>query len=432
MNKEKAARNHLTLHERYLLLKYLSLNYPIPKIANLLKRNKSSIYREIILNSVVENKHALRTYNPNFRDCKNFKMCKEKGITKCPSICMSYLAKTCFAITKPFQVCNFCEKKNSCYHEKLIYHPEIAHDKAKDRFAKGKDKIKLSENKLIAFDNYVSPLLINGQSPEVIESYSSDEDFPICSKTLRSYIGKNLLTARNHHLRRVMSISSPKPNYYKKGYSKNPLMKIGHLYEDYLIFMKQNPDSPVIQCDTVHGKNKDGQCLLTIHCDQLHFQMYFLLKNGASAKAVNRVFLDLKEKLGIELYKTFFSTILVDNGCEFDKILELEFDEETGEKLSNIFFTRPYRSTDKAECERNHELFRYIKGKRKTLDDLTQEDVDIINSNINSYPRKSLKWKTPIEMMKEKYGDDIIRKLDIKELDRKEVILRIDAIRKKK
>lgn len=154
--------------------------------------------------------------------------------------------------------------------------------------------------------------------------------------------------------------------------------------------MKQNPDSIVVQCDTVHGKNKDSQCLLTIHSDQLHFQMYFLLKNGASAKAVNKIFLGLKEKLGIEMYKMLFSTMLFDNGVEFDKILELEFDDVTGEKLSNIFFTRPYLSTDKPECERNHVLFRYIKSKGKTLDDLTQEDVDIINSSINSYPRKSI------------------------------------------
>lgn len=34
--------------------------------------------------------------------------------------------------------------------------------------------------------------------------------------------------------------------------------------------------------------------------------------------------------------------------------------------------------------------------------------IILVNANINSYPRKSLKWKTPIEAMKEKFGEDII------------------------
>ncbi len=39
------------------LLSFLSRGYSIPKIATILGFNKTSIYREIILNSVIENKH---------------------------------------------------------------------------------------------------------------------------------------------------------------------------------------------------------------------------------------------------------------------------------------------------------------------------------------------------------------------------------------
>ena len=91
--------------------------------------------------------------------------------------------------------------------------------------------------------------------------------------------------------------------------------------------------------------------------------------------------------------------------------------------IRHIFFTRAYRSSDKAECERNHELFRYIKKKGKTLDTLEEEDIELINSNINSYPRKSLNWKTPIEAMKAKFGNDIVSLLGIEEIRRKDVNL---------
>ena len=99
--------------------------------------------------------------------------------------------------------------------------------------------------------------------------------------------------------------------------------------------------------------------------------------------------------------------------------------------MCRVFYTRAYRSSDKAECERNHELFRYIRKKGKTLDALDEEDINLINSHINSYPRKSLKWKTPIEAMKEKFGNDIIELLEIEEIKRKDVNLTARVLKQK-
>lgn len=157
--------------------------------------------------------------------------------------------------------------------------------------------------------------------------------------------------------------------------------------------------------------------------------MYFLINNKTPFK-VNRVFYDLREKLGDERYSKIFQIILSDNGTEFDSLTDIGVDEN-GVVISRIFYTRAYRSSDKAECERNHELFRYIRMKGKTLDTIDEEDVRLINSNINSYPRKSLKWKTPIEAMKEYYGEDIVSLLGVKEIKRKDVILTAKLISKK-
>ena len=59
------------------------------------------------------------------------------------------------------------------------------------------------------------------------------------------------------------------------------------------------------------------------------------------------------------------------------------------------FYARPMRSDDKAEAERNHELVRYVFPKGKSLDGLTQADLDSAFSNINSYVRRSKGDKTP-------------------------------------
>ena len=100
--------------------KYLSLGFNVPKIANLLGYNKTSIYRELILNSVVENKRPKTPQLAQLRNCKNVQLCLSNGIKKCPKTCMKYLAKTCSLIKKPYEVCNFCI--SSFYKAIAVYH----------------------------------------------------------------------------------------------------------------------------------------------------------------------------------------------------------------------------------------------------------------------------------------------------------------------
>ena len=110
---------------------------------------------------------------------------------------------------------------------------------------------------------------------------------------------------------------------------------------------------------------------------------------------------------------------------EEECFLQFVIDDETGEKWINVFFTRPYRSGDKGACERNHELFRYILVKGKTMNDLTQEDLNYYFSMINSYPRKSLGGKCPIDVLEENYGKEFHTKLNLKKLTLKEIDFRI-------
>ena len=62
------------------------------------------------------------------------------------------------------------------------------------------------------------------------------------------------------------------------------------------------------------------QRLLTIHMPALHFQFRFLITN-ATSEEVNKVLLDLRKKIGIELWKKIFSIMLCDNGTEFNELI---------------------------------------------------------------------------------------------------------------
>ena len=60
-----------------------------------------------------------------------------------------------------------------------------------------------------------------------------------------------------------------------------------------------------------------------------------------------------------------------------------------------VFLDMLYNSGQKAECESNHRLCRYGIGKGESIDAISDQDVLDLFSNVNSYPRESLGWRSP-------------------------------------
>jgi len=68
-------------------------------------------------------------------------------------------------------------------------------------------------------------------------------------------------------------------------------------------------------------------------------------------------------------------------------------------------------------------LIRYFLPKGESLDFLTQEKVDEMFSNINSYVRKSKNDSTPYDLIKRKFGIDFLNSISIKRIPNKKVKL---------
>jgi len=185
-----------------------------------------------------------------------------------------------------------------------------------------------------------------------------------------------------------------------------------------------HPGFNVVQLDTVHGKKGDKKCVLTIYDVASKTQLGILIELFTAAEVKDKVS-EIRSLIGDDAYFKMFKVLIADNGPEFDELYNLEIDDETGEKWARVFFTRPYRSGDKGACERNHEFFRYILVKGKTMNELNQEDLDLYFSMINSYPRKSLNGRCPIDVLDEIYGKDFHQKLRLKRLSLKEINFKI-------
>ena len=156
----------------------------------------------------------------------------------------------------------------------------------------------------------------------------------------------------------------------------------------------------------------------------------FVVYNLVLESVIN-IFNKLQDILSLTKFKELFVIILTDNGSEFSSHSEIEYEPITGEKRTQIFYCHPSSPYEKGSCEVNHELLRRILPKGTSFDDLTQDDINIIMSHINSYKRKKLNDKSPYFMFSSIYDKDTIEKLNIKEINPNDVNLSTKLLKNK-
>ncbi len=76
-------------------------------------------------------------------------------------------------------------------------------------------------------------------------------------------------------------------------------------------------------------------------------------------------------------------------------------------------------------------FIRRILPKGSSFNELTQEDVNLMMSHINSYKRKELNDCSPLQLFSLMYGKNILDKLNIKEILPNNIDLSEDFFNKK-
>ena len=174
-----------------------------------------------------------------------------------------------------------------------------------------------------------------------------------------------------------------------------------------------------------------GPYIQTFEFENTGIMIGYLHKEKTS-ESMAKTLDDLELKLGHDLYCKLFSLLLTDRGTEFEKSELFEFNMKTGELRSNIFYCDAYKSSQKPHVENTHNYVRDIIPNEIDLSNLTQDDLDLMFSHINSTPRKIYNGKTPYEMFIFLYsaednpnkGREILNKINIKEIKRDEVVLK--------
>ena len=386
-------KSRLKLEDRLLIEQLIRLNYKENAIARIIDVSPSTISREL--------KKRRITNETKLEECEKTK--------KFPYVCIG------------------CSKKPKCRKRKYYYLYKKADDNYKEILHNSRKNIDMSIDEIDYWNDYFKDKIKDKNQP--ILHLFNESNFPRSIQTFYSYVHKGYFSSINDEmLPRAYSYKPRKRTEEKPVIRNDNVIRKGRLLKDFNDYIKNHPNASVVEMDTVIGKFEDKQCIMTLYFRESKLMLMFLIKKYKPSE-VERIFKSLKRQLGINNFKKLFEVILTDNGWEFSKPESIEFNLDTGEKISNVFYTDPYSSWQKGGIERNHEFIRYIIPKGITFDNLTKKNVIDMMNHINNVQRKSLEYQTPYTTFTKKYGEDISKRLHLQEIKKDEVNLSYNLLR---
>lgn len=411
VKKHTCDNKHLSLDERKIIQKGIENGCNKVDIARTLGKDPTTIAKEIKKHRKFKPRNVF-SY-PNI--CVHRKRCGT-----CFKKCELYEEPICKRRDKSPGACNKCPKMANCHLDKYFYSATRSNQEYLFELVDSRIGINLTTLEKKQIGQLIAPLLKQGQS--VYQILSSHNEISQCEKTIYNYIEMGVFKDEgvdNFSLKEQVSRKQFKGKYKKR---KNIANYDGRKYEDYLNFKSENPYIHTIEMDTVYN-DKSGPYIQTFIFEKTMFMFGFLKQDKACLSMAQS--LDYLENiLGHDLYRKHFPLILTDRGTEFQIHNLFEFNNETGEFRTNIFYCDPMQSSQKPHVENNHNYVRDIIPNELNIKNITQKEINLMFSHINSTPRESLNGRTPYEMMTFLYGNEIIQKLNIKEIKRDEVILK--------
>ena len=421
-------KTHLDSNARGNIEQCLNTGMSFKQIAGVIGKDCTTVSREIRRHRVSVFKGAPGRV---FNDCESRADCLARGIClecdkknlcrncgKCLDHCPYYRKEICPRLIRSPYVCNGCPDKPGCTLEKKLYLATDAHSEYRNDLSESRKGFNLDEDEISRIDAIIAPLIRNGQSIHRICQNHGDE-IMLSERTIYNLISAGILTVRNIDLPRKVRFR-PRSSAKHDNLTVDVRCREGRTYSDFKDYISDNPDTALVQADTVEG-TKGGKVLLTIHFCISRFMLAFL-RDRNTARSVTDVFDSLKELLGIKLFSRMFPVVLLDRGSEFSDPTAIEFHE--GKQVTRVFYCDPNSAWQKGACEVNHEFIRRIRPKGQSLNDLTPAKVNLMMNHVNSYGRESLNERPPYVIASAMYGEDVLKKLGAELIPPDEIVLR--------
>ena len=320
---------------------------------------------------------------------------------------------TCPLLDKAPFVCKGCPKRRQNWgFKKIFYLAKQAQKQYEQTLVEAREGTPLNSKTFWDMDKVISDGVKKGQHIyHILKTHNLD----VSSSTVYRHIRKGYLSIASIDLARAVK-------FKERRKSKLPSIpkeaKKGRSYEDFQNYLVLNQLDSWLEMDTVMGR-MGGKVLLTFNLSFCNFIFARLLDNKTALEVTKHLY-DIKNTLH-QADKDFFQlfpVILTDNGGEFARVDDIEMDVR-GE--SKLFFCDPNRSDQKGRIEKNHTLIRDILPKGTSFDNLTQEDINLVCSHVNSVKRAALNGKSAYELFAFTYGEEIPKLLGISKIPAEDV-----------
>ena len=422
--------SHLTEQDRHMIANLLDAGLSPLAIAHQLKRAHSTITRELRKHrrEDEENQKHKKNFCNRRLICHKRSLCKippgncpgrcsQCKLIECRKYCDEYEEEVCMKLARPPFVCNGCPDLKNCRKRKFFYQAVAAEKAYLDLLHECRKGIDVSEAEIRQYNELIRHGGHNGQSLHHIMSAHKDV-FQKCSKSLYNYFNQGIFSLPRGEMPR-MCMRKPR-KVEKIRHKVDPKCRSGRTLADYEKYCLEHPNLPTVQMDSVIG-SVGGKVLLTLQFEC--GMMLAWLRDTNNSQSVIEYFDLLEQKLGLSRFRRVFPIILTDNGSEFSNPTAIEISPITGKRRTRIFYCDPNAAWQKGSIENNHTNLRRILVKGCSFTRLTQQDIDLVLSHLNSYIRKSYDDTPAIERFCALFGKDCLDALNLTVIPPDDIIL---------
>lgn len=324
-------RKYFTERERYQLEVLLKQSVPVKEICNILKRSKTTIYREIRIGTVEFLASDLTTY-----------------------------------------------KKYCADHAQMVQE-ERSHNKGKDlKVGNDLEFIRFLESMILK--KKYSPVAILAQ----IEKENLTFRTKVCFKTIYNYINNGLLL---NVQKKNMPMSRKRT---EKAVDKKRQAR-SHIHTSIEERPKEIYDRLVYghwELDTVESGKGDKTCLF-VFTERCTREELIFKAAGKNQQCLIKILDRLERRLTAPVFRGTFKSITCDNGVEF---LDMDAMEKSYYnkvmKRTKVYYCHPYNACERGSNENANKLIRRWIPKGSHISDFTDQYIKDVEEWINNYPRK--------------------------------------------
>jgi IS30 family transposase len=285
-------------------------------------------------------------------------------------------------------------QRNSDLTEKYVYLADVGQRKH-DELAAAKGRgLKIGHDHDLA-RHIEKKIKEDRWSPDAVIGNIRAEGLPfhtsICTKTLYSYIDREIFAGISNKDLWVKKDGSPKRDY-KKIRTVALNNKNGKSITERPKEIDERTEQGHWEIDLVVGKQGTKPVILTLVERKMRKSLYVLVKNKTQKEVIAAI-RRLKRRVKGD-FSAVFQSITADNGSEF---LDSEAIKKAA-KCGEVYYAHPYSSWERGSNENGNKILRRFVPKGTDIGKLTVEDLQRIEDWVNNYPRKILGYKSANQM----------------------------------